>query len=978
MSHRTSQSQGSAGLSTPTPPTHVQAIHDFDPSLLASTSSTPSNLYLTFKAGEIIRVHVRDATGWWDGEISAASWAGEDDATVKGVRRGWFPSNYVREMGWDGVSKASRDRTDSQTHRRGESSHSRRTSTASHHSRASTTSVPSAPSQTLLQPIVQSLSLLDNAIHANHKSHIQPSTACVISSIRAALMQTDCLSKESPTLVQWPVLAKERKIVLVELSKLVACARSATEVTAEVEPPKDLEALAKAARGVFASVKRFLSLASDCGVEVIPIEADSLPSPQGGNPRLQQAFRLRATSVGDLRAARQRGTSPPPPLPSATYSTTSSSPTSGRSHDRQDSNYSQTSEDGTNAATPLQRTASSITTDTVLDSIGAAEDALLSIIAAFIGHIHSHSINSHPSSHAHLIEMTREAVDSVRELLTIVEAVGRNASVRHKHPREIDFLRMAKDQLYEIASNLVESAEVVAHAPFSETGEDRYDTEKARLLQTATGTLRAGTECVRLVRLCLPEDDTSHVTPRQYTPGPREKPVGARGVHTLSGLHRKATSLSNLQKRYLQDGSLVQAPREADEDEEGDDEELVEDVTLQPPTSLSRDMKIRPPDLLRTQSEAGPRSRSTSLSSPAPPRIQHRSPSRSADLDKFTSDFAQWDLASKPPADVASLRAASGALSKITSLNDKTPPRPTPTRSATAPDPRFWAVSHDYDPREIVFNSDGNMIGASLSVLVEKMTPHDGPVDVNFHATFFYTFRLFTTPSQLLDTVVQRYNLQPPAAIALNDRERAVWVERKIVPIRLRIYNFLKSWLDQHWRSETDDVVLPSIEAFAQDIVCVTLPAMGPRLLDTVRRRLNEPSSATSVKRMSTERSRGLLHPPTMPVGLPPTPVISKSLHSVLQRAGTNINITDFDTLELARQFTVMESKLFCAVTPEDLLQTGKKTIPELKALSTLSNQITGWVADSILNETDAKKRAGLMKFFIKLADVSQMVWNPR
>jgi hypothetical protein len=52
-------------------------------------------------------------------------------------------------------------------------------------------------------------------------------------------------------------------------------------------------------------------------------------------------------------------------------------------------------------------------------------------------------------------------------------------------------------------------------------------------------------------------------------------------------------------------------------------------------------------------------------------------------------------------------------------------------------------------------------------------------------------------------------------------------------------------------------------------------------------------------------------------------------------------------------------------------LQTGKKSVPELKALSTLSNQITGWVTDVILHELDTKHRGALLKFFIKLADVS-------
>jgi son of sevenless-like protein len=90
-----------APASPPPRPTHVQAIHDFDHTLLASANANTSavNLYLSFKGGEIIKVHNREGNGWWDGEISRV---GED--AKKGPRRGWFPSNYVREMGFDGVS----------------------------------------------------------------------------------------------------------------------------------------------------------------------------------------------------------------------------------------------------------------------------------------------------------------------------------------------------------------------------------------------------------------------------------------------------------------------------------------------------------------------------------------------------------------------------------------------------------------------------------------------------------------------------------------------------------------------------------------------------------------------------------------------------------------------------------------------------------------------------------------------------------
>ncbi|ORY33701.1 ras guanine nucleotide exchange factor domain-containing protein [Naematelia encephala] len=1157
-SHSTDNDAPPTPVSPSRMPTHVQAIHEFDPSLLASTSASSQNMYLSFKSGEIIRVHVRDASGWWDGEISVTV----EERVVNGPRRGWFPSNYVREMGWDtnshkkgqasiastSISSTSpKSRKDSINHSRHASttsrastststSHALRSSGGGSHAPAMARGASSLPSslQALLHPIVQALSLLESAIHANRKTHLQPATACVISCIRAALEQTDCISKESPTLVNHPVLAKERKIVLLELSKLVSCTRTASGVhdgtEAEVDDAKALEVLAKAARGVFASAKRFLVLAGECGVEATAPKSnaetqeepsDSLAMRRTssrtsvGSNRMQEAFRLKAASISDLRAARRRQASPPPPLPvsagiitktsqsrtrspsrvitplSATFASSSgsgrSSPVSQKSsHNRRvigsmDSSFSHAStpssdagyppwEDTTPVLTPIanepNRQLGSVAD--VHEAVGLAEDTLLSIIAAFIGHLHSYHINSHPSSHAYLIEMTRETIDAVRDVLTIVETVGRNAGIRLSRPREIEHLRVAKDLLYDIASRLVEGAEVVANAPFSEGGEEGYDQEKGRLLQMATGTLRAGTECVRLVKQCLPEDEATLLpaqlaTPRQndgqhnrqLTPRPadaavilRDKVVGVRGEHTLSGLHRKASSLSHLQQRYQNDGGMVQAPQEEDEgDDEEDDEEVVQDSgredddTLRPviPTTVTfPPTPVRPvlqkthttpalgtvdaPELLRSYSDASEpitRSRSSSLSSPAPPKVSHRSPSRSADLDKFTSDYPEISnrssvYSSTLSATTTGTSARSSEMSEFTTLTpqtthgeedllslpaqsslakmghlsidtDLTPtqpqtlPRPSMSRAVTAPAPqadvRFWVVAHDYDPREISFNSEGNMIGASLTVLVEKMTPHDGPVDPTFSATFFFTFRLFTTPQNLAQAVMVRYDLQPPQSVALGERERAIWVERKVVPVRLRIYNFLKSWLDSHWQADTDDVVLESLLDFAANVVMRTLPAMAPRLIDAIRKRQSGPWSAASSdashKRSSSSDKFRLLSPMAPVNGLPPTPVISKSLHSLLQKspATTAVAITDFDTLELARQMTIMESKLFAAVIPEEMLRTGKKTIPELKALSNLSNQITGWVADGILNEQDAKRRASLLKFYIKLAD---------
>lgn len=53
-------------------------MHDYNP---PSPSDNGSATCLAFRAGQVIRLYNRDASGWWDGEVDG--------------KRGWFPSNYV-------------------------------------------------------------------------------------------------------------------------------------------------------------------------------------------------------------------------------------------------------------------------------------------------------------------------------------------------------------------------------------------------------------------------------------------------------------------------------------------------------------------------------------------------------------------------------------------------------------------------------------------------------------------------------------------------------------------------------------------------------------------------------------------------------------------------------------------------------------------------------------------------------------------
>lgn len=300
-------------------------------------------------------------------------------------------------------------------------------------------------------------------------------------------------------------------------------------------------------------------------------------------------------------------------------------------------------------------------------------------------------------------------------------------------------------------------------------------------------------------------------------------------------------------------------------------------------------------------------------------------------------------------------------------------------------------LAHDYDVRDIAYNSEGAIVGGTLAVMIEKMTPHDALVDPAFQQIFMMTWRLFVLPSEFVNALVARYNLSPPTSLMGDEGDLAVWTKRKATPVKLRIANLIKAWLENHWRVDTDDGVLTQLSQFVRGTVAVQFPGPGQRILDVIRARTISDDSMISprpIERMpqsafalgasanpaTAATAAAGLYPnlPSSPSEIP-RPTITKALFTALKNKNYNVvNVTDFDPLELARQFTIRESKLYLQVLPEEVLELGQPGAPSknVKAISSLSTAITGWVTECILDESDAKKRTALVKFFIKVADV--------
>lgn len=286
-------------------------------------------------------------------------------------------------------------------------------------------------------------------------------------------------------------------------------------------------------------------------------------------------------------------------------------------------------------------------------------------------------------------------------------------------------------------------------------------------------------------------------------------------------------------------------------------------------------------------------------------------------------------------------------------------PAPVMPRYEGEETPAFLKLDHEGEIAYDVKANPPQLRGGTLTALVEQLTRHDR-LDSHFNNTFLLTYRSFTTASELFEMLVKRFSIQPPYGLAQEDYQ--TWVDKKQKPIRFRVVNILKSWFDNYWMENNDQAgnhLLSRVYSFAKDSIATTgTPGSGP-LMTVVEQRLR--GQDTSAKRLVLTLNTST-----------PTPIMPKNMKK--------LKFLDIDATEFARQLTIIESRLYGKIKPTECLNKTwqKKVSPDdpepaanVKALILHSNQLTNWVAEMILTQSDVKKRVVVIKHFVSVADVS-------
>ncbi|KAL9586584.1 MAG: hypothetical protein Q9203_003812 [Teloschistes exilis] len=888
---------------------YLRAVYSFHPSCDDNTSTVT----LPLNHGDIILIHSVHTNGWADGTLLSSG------------ARGWLPTNYCEAYN-------------------------------------------NEPARVLLKALIKFWDLAKgSSLRGLGALANQDYVRGLVAGVRCLLERTSCLNRESSVIQSHRGLRRNRKVLLSELSSFVKTARLLEGLSDEqcaitaIDLTLD-EIIMKAFKVVTRGVK-FLDIWFEDLLpmqSIDPVQANNYvpPTPPaehtvfGGAAHEQIGSEIASPShcsEGSDKANLDHARGQPSTRPPSSRTGARSGSNSSRTQHLQRRSVSHRLSTSGNPTAAYQSYLASI-------SLGEKHDIFLGYLGSFIGlHLQSRSSSD-------LLLTTQQSVVSCQAMLKVVEDI-----IEQDQQRSF-LLRDARDEMYHRIYDLVEATrDIFRPSRAGDDGDVLLPAEGQALVDAATCCVRAAGDCVAESRHVLEQIG-------DFVFEPLGLDLSAVQIDDTAAETRASTSLHVVEE----------ASAEAD--------------LSTPPEPTSRPPPPPPLDVTDPrQREVGPGSEESSASmemgaerveiATFQKHVSHHSllpplPAFAGPL-LAQEDYSPSVQSSSGSFQAQDLSSFGGSSTHMGSLRDSESSAPSlASTRATSPDHTCGVssmsdscvISQDGEEEEtkilektfaheLIYNKDGQISGGTLPALVERLTTHDSTPDASFVSTFYLTFRLFATPVQLAQALVDRFQYVSESPSVAG-------------PVRLRVYNVFKGWLETHWRNECDSPALDLIVPFATRQLMIVLPTAGKRLAALAEKVTDSngplvPRLISSMGRTNTSTATYVA--PDSPM---PTAILTKHQQNLLKQwkyNGATISILDFDPLELARQFTLKESRIFCAILPEELLATEwtKKTSSmavNVRAMSRLSTDLANLVADSILQLEDPKKRAIIIKQWVKIA----------
>ncbi|TKC36140.1 hypothetical protein EI555_002597 [Monodon monoceros] len=259
--------------------------------------------------------------------------------------------------------------------------------------------------------------------------------------------------------------------------------------------------------------------------------------------------------------------------------------------------------------------------------------------------------------------------------------------------------------------------------------------------------------------------------------------------------------------------------------------------------------------------------------------------------------------------------------------------------------------------------------------LIERLTYHMY-ADPNFVRTFLTTYRSFCKPQELLSLIIERFEIPEPEPteadrIAIENGDQPLSAELKrfrkeyIQPVQLRVLNVCRHWVEHHFYDfERDADLLQRMEEFIGTV-------RGKAMKKWVE------SITKIIQRKKIARDNGPGHNITFQSS-PPT------VEWHISRPG---HIETFDLLtlhpiEIARQLTLLESDLYRAVQPSELVgsvwtkEDKEINSPNLLKMIRHTTNLTLWFEKCIVETENLEERVAVVSRIIEILQVFQELNN--
>uniref|UniRef100_A0A8C1HRZ5 Son of sevenless homolog 1 (Drosophila) n=1 Tax=Cyprinus carpio carpio TaxID=630221 RepID=A0A8C1HRZ5_CYPCA len=259
--------------------------------------------------------------------------------------------------------------------------------------------------------------------------------------------------------------------------------------------------------------------------------------------------------------------------------------------------------------------------------------------------------------------------------------------------------------------------------------------------------------------------------------------------------------------------------------------------------------------------------------------------------------------------------------------------------------------------------------------LIERLTFHMY-ADPNFVRTFLTTYRSFCKPQELLDLLMERFDIPEPKPteadqMAMENGDQPLSAELKrfrkefVQPVQLRVLNVCRHWVEHHFYDfERDAQLLRRLEEFIGMV-------RGKAMRKWVE------SITKIIQRKKQAQANGPSHNITFESSPPP-------IEWHLCKAGQTdqFDLMTLHPIEIARQLTLLESDFYRAVQPSELVgsvwtkEDKEINSPNLLRMIRHTTNLTLWFEKCIVEAENVEERVAVISRIIEILQVFQELNN--